>query len=66
MNKNGCRNVTPAKEQEVTKTDIIDEIIAVVAKWLRPDIEIKHLRDSPFYLPMRDKINEIIRSRVEQ
>ena len=60
MKNKYCRNVTPAKEQEVTKMDEIDEIIAVVARWLQPDIELKYLRCSTFYLPVKEKIRDIL------
>ncbi|MCK5024121.1 MAG: hypothetical protein KAR56_00725 [Thermoplasmata archaeon] len=47
------------KETEMDKTDMI---IIIVAKWLQPDIEYKHLRKSNLYEPIKEKILDILKN----
>jgi len=51
---------TPTKNK--TEMDKADLIIIIVAKWLQPDIEHKHLRKSNLYGPVKEKIIEIMES----
>ena len=46
--------------QNRTEMDKTDQIIIIVAKWLQPDIEYKHLRNSNLYVPVKEKIIEIM------
>ena len=61
MKKKTSRKVTPAKKQEVTKMDEIDEIIWFVACWLEQDVDMATLKTSAFYEPVKEKIRQIVK-----
>lgn len=49
-----------ASAQNDMEMDKAEQIIFIVAKWLQPEIEYKHLRRSVLYEPVKEKIMEII------
>jgi hypothetical protein len=46
--------------QKSSKRDEIDEIIEVVARFASPGADMKILRASPFYRPVRDRVTILV------
>ncbi|MFH0815268.1 MAG: hypothetical protein V1934_00400 [Methanobacteriota archaeon] len=40
--------------------DEMDEIIEMVARWVRPNVDMAELKASPFYGSVKNKVEELI------